>query len=87
MIDVLFKDVVAVCLPTAFRDPRIEQSDITPATPFLDAQSWMNQTHTCFLFHAPDPIGYVIAGVGVFVENDDEYYDESVLMPKLPGIR
>jgi hypothetical protein len=78
-VDILFKDVVAVSLPTSVDDIEILESDITDE-PGLAVLAGRKR----FVVRGREVDGYVIAGAIFHTEGELSHGDQSPLLPKFP---
>jgi hypothetical protein len=77
---VLFKDVVAVDLPTSVDDLEVLEAETTDERSRMRSYSGRK----CFLIRGRDVDGYVIAGAVFHVEGEQSHEDPSPLIPKFP---
>ena len=80
-VDVLFKDVVAVQLPTLIHDLEVLETDREGAAGRMPFDS---QGRAIFIVRGRDTEGYVVAGAVFHDEGDHAYYDPSPLLPTFP---
>jgi hypothetical protein len=87
-IEVLFKDVAALELPTLF-----DGLSITEATPDeaqgLNVQlgSWPIHRRKVFVLRGTNYLGYVIAGAVFWHEDEGSHYDESFFQKSFLNVR
>jgi hypothetical protein len=84
-VDVLFKNVLSVNLPTLLDDLCVELADEEGATG-VTAQlgAWKLFDEKMFLVWGRNFRGYVVAGIVVSSEDDQEHHEPSPLL-QLPG--
>lgn len=76
--DVLFKNVSAIHLPTTLDRLRIsEANDEEKVSPHLGLDVATAQSRKIFVVRGSDFVGYVIAGVVVWHEDEGDYSDPS----------
>src|SRR6188474_2320144 len=80
-VDVLFKDVVAVQIPTLINDLEVLETDRE-----VIAAAMRVDTHgqSTFIVRGRETDGYVIAGAVFHDEGDHAYYDPSPLLLAFP---
>ena len=78
-VDVLFKDVLAVELPTSIDDIEVLEAEMTEEPSRLRSSSRKR-----FLIRGSNVNGYVIAGAVFHVEGEQSHEDPSPLIPKFP---
>lgn len=76
-VDVLFKNVSGVLLPTLFDGLTITEATCSE---FDGLRETLSKTSKCFKLEGTNWQGAVAAGVVVWIENDAEYYAESTLL-------
>jgi hypothetical protein len=77
-VDVLFKDIAALQLPTAFDGLLITEAsndELLKLGPQLGSNSMVNKN--VFLIQGSNYSGYVVAGSVFWHEDEGTYYDES----------
>lgn len=79
-VDILFKDVGWMCMPTTFADVRIREASSGEADSLLSAGSLRTLGRRIYAVFGPNWEGYVLAGVVVWKEDDGEYNDPSLLL-------
>ena len=80
-VDVLFKDVVAVELPTSFDNIEVLEAETTDEPSRVALPSGGRKR---FLIRGRDVNGYVIAGAVHHVEGEQSHGDASPLIPRFP---
>lgn len=78
-IDILFKNVAAVDLPTVFDDPTVKRTD-TSDLPKDRLGALEPFDRSVYLVAGPRVNGTVVAGTMVWCEDDGEYHEPSSLM-------
>jgi hypothetical protein len=81
-IDVLFKDVAAVCLPTIFPDLTIEELGPQQAPP-VGLGPRLLKDRTFFKVSCIGFSGYMIAGCLTLHEDEGEYHEPGALLPRV----
>jgi hypothetical protein len=77
-IDVLFKDVAALELPTLFDGLSITETTAEEAQSLnVQLGSWSDHGRKVFLLSGTNFVGYVIAGAVFWHEDEGSHYDES----------
>lgn len=80
-VDVLFKDVGWICIPTQFEGVRIREADSAEAGQlFATAGSVRTADRKIFVISGSDSKGYVLAGAVTWKEDRGEYDDPSSLL-------
>lgn len=75
-LELLFKDVIEVHLVRSFINLRV----VEMGRDKFDLSSSVPELHRIFKLTGDNAVGYVVAGVVVFAEDDLEYYDPSPLI-------
>lgn len=80
-VDVLFKGVGAMSLPTVMPDASIREAEPDERASILASTSIdMPEERRCYVLEGAGFSGWVLAGVVVFVEDEGDYFDTSPLL-------
>lgn len=80
-LDVLFKNVTAIKLPTLLEGLRIEQvPDVAARTAIRDVRATQEPGQHVFTVDGANYVGYVVGGIVVTDEWSGDYLDESRLL-------
>jgi hypothetical protein len=83
-VDILFKNVAAMSVPTLMRELRVRQASPIEREEILSTADVDHpEDRRCFVLEGPGFAGWVVAGVMVAVENDGEYHEPSSLLEEL----
>jgi hypothetical protein len=80
-MDVLFKNVAAVCLPTTCHNLTVEEVDSQQAPP-VGLEPKLLKDRKFFKVSCVGFSGYVIAGLFAWHEDKGEYHEPSALLPQ-----
>ena len=80
-VDILFKMVAAMSVPTLMRELRVRQaSPIEREEILFTVDVDHSEDRRCFVLEGPGFAGWVVAGVMVRVEDEGEYHEPSPLI-------
>jgi len=83
-VDILFKDVGAVCMPTAIVDPQVTEGGPQDVPGIHQLES---EGRRIFLIRGSGGQGYIVAGSAFSDEGDHDFHDPSPLFPPFPPPR
>lgn len=85
-VDVLFKGVGAMQLPSVMSSLTVREADLKEREVIFGTTSVeMPEERRCFVLEGPDFQGWVVAGAVVSVEDEGEYFEPSPLLDRLVG--
>jgi len=85
-VDVLFKGVGAMQLPSVMQSLTVKEAEPEEREEILGSTSVsMPEERRCFVLEGPGFRGWVIAGAVVSMEDEGEYFEPSPLLDRLSG--
>lgn len=82
-VDVLFKDVNSVSLPTVFEDLEVLESEGDFIPPIVGSVGGRK----VYVIRASDVEGFIVAGAAFHVEGQGHHNDPSPLIPPFPPLK